>query len=96
VKVFIDGVEQKDCFAADDAAGRALCAVRDDVGKPIHAAFHRGRDWQPKQMELDGLVVQWVSGSVEFRFDTPEVQAEAEARWRDFEQGFPERGFEWE
>jgi len=88
-KVFIDGIEQKHCFAADDQHGLAICAVLSATGNVIPEQLHR--DWKPGEMPLEaagGIVVHLVIGRVVFRFDSPEIQADAEARWQDFEKAF--------
>lgn len=83
VNVFIDGSEQRHCVAADDEAGRALCMVMSESGRPVSALLHR--DWQPDQIEHDGDILHWVSGRVEFRFDDPAIEADARTHWREHE-----------
>lgn len=75
VKIFIDGIQERHCFEADEEAGMALCAVLTPEGKCIPAAFV---ELGPKQEAYQEVVAEWQRGYVEIRFDTPEHRAECE------------------
>jgi hypothetical protein len=81
VRVFLDGVEQKICFAADDVLGIALVEVLQN-GKDIPAPFHC--DWKPGEFDHEGVVVRWRTGRVTFEFDPPEKGILAQSCWHSF------------
>lgn len=75
MKIFINGIQERRCFEADEEAGMALCAILTPEGRVIPADFVA---LGPHQEAYQGIVAEWQCGYVEIRFDTPEHRAECE------------------
>jgi hypothetical protein len=65
--VYLNGEKSVDCFEADDEAGYAWVAVKDEGGT-LRAQAFEGAD-NPDALYYEGIRVEKISCNVEFRFD---------------------------